>query len=89
MTNEEKGVVLEPCLLLTAKRAAMACGMSLRTWRRKDAAGQVPAAVLVGGGPTRRWRADELRRWTDAGCPSRAEWEEMQRSAASLTKKRR
>lgn len=54
-------------LLLTAKQAAQMCGMSLRTWRRKDAAGQVPAAVLVGGGPTKRLRVDELSQWCKAG----------------------
>jgi hypothetical protein len=74
-------------LLLTASQAAKMCSWSLRTWRRKDAAGQVPAAVLVGGGPTRRWRADELRRWCEAGCPPRAKWEEVRRSEAPSPRK--
>jgi hypothetical protein len=76
-------------LLLTAKQAAAVCGMSLRTWRRKDAAGQVPAAVLVGGGPTKRLRAEELRRWSEAGCPPRSQWEEIRQSEAPSPRKRR
>lgn len=78
MTNTDESKRPD-ALLLTAKQAAESCGMGLRTWRRKDAAGQIPAAVLVGGGPTRRWRVAELRRWTDVGCPPRAQWEEIQR----------
>ena len=34
-------------LLLTPRQAAVICGMSLRTWWRKDAAGQIPAPVTV------------------------------------------
>lgn len=64
-------------LLVSAKKAAAICGMSLRTWWRKDAAGQVPAAVTVGGSSTKRWRFEELRRWCEVGCPSRDNWELM------------
>jgi predicted DNA-binding transcriptional regulator AlpA len=64
-------------LLVSAKEAAAMCGMSLRTWWRKDAAGHVPAAVRIGGGSMKRWRLEELRGWCVAGCPSREEWEAM------------
>lgn len=53
------------------------CGMSLRTWWRKDAAGHVPAAVRIGGGSMKRWRVEELRHWCEAGCPPRKEWESI------------
>jgi excisionase family DNA binding protein len=50
--------------------------LSKRTVRRHDAAGKIPRAVRIGG--SKRFRADEVRDWLAAGCPSRAEWEQMQ-----------
>jgi len=67
-------------LLVSAKKAATICSMSLRTWWRKDAAGQVPAAVRIGGSSTKRWRLEELHRWSEAGCPSRDQWEQIKRA---------
>ncbi len=64
-------------LLVPAKEAAAMCGMSSRTWWRKDAAGDVPAPVRVGGSSTKRWRVDELGRWCESGCPPRARWEQI------------
>jgi predicted DNA-binding transcriptional regulator AlpA len=60
-------------LLLTAKRAAKVCGISLRTWRTYDSAGRIPRPVRIG----RRtlWRREELCNWVVAGCPRRDEWE--------------
>jgi predicted DNA-binding transcriptional regulator AlpA len=60
-------------LLLSAKRAAKVCGISLRTWRTYDSGGRIPKPVRIG----RRtlWRADELRAWVAASCPCRADWE--------------
>jgi predicted DNA-binding transcriptional regulator AlpA len=63
-------------LLLTAKQAASICGKSLRTWRTWDAAGWIPQPVRIGRSTL--WRVDELRRWVDAGCPRRTEWEQRQ-----------
>jgi predicted DNA-binding transcriptional regulator AlpA len=60
-------------LLLTAQQSAAACGKSVRTWRSWQSLGLIPAPVRVGKAVL--WRADELRRWIDAGCPRRAEWE--------------
>ena len=60
-------------LLVTAKQAAAMCGKSLRTWRTWDAAGWIPRPVRVGRSTL--WRLDELRRWVDADCPRRDEWE--------------
>jgi predicted DNA-binding transcriptional regulator AlpA len=60
-------------LLVSARVAAALCGVSLRQWWRWSAMGCVPAPVRIGS--TKRWRADELRRWAEAGCPCREEWE--------------
>jgi predicted DNA-binding transcriptional regulator AlpA len=62
-------------LLLSAREGAALCGVSLRQWWRWDASGSVPRAAVIGR--TKRWVADELRRWTVAGCPDRQTWEMM------------
>jgi predicted DNA-binding transcriptional regulator AlpA len=67
--------VLDP-LLLSAKQAAFLSGKSLRTWRAWDSAGWIPRPVRIGRSTL--WRSDELRRWVEAGCPRRAEWEARQ-----------
>lgn len=70
MTDVTRGS--EP-LLISARHAAMLCGVSLRTWRTRDAAGWIPRPVRVGRSVF--WRAEELRRWVEAGCPRREPWE--------------
>jgi hypothetical protein len=62
-----------PPLLVDAKAAAAMCSKSLRTWRTWDAAGWIPRPVRIGRSTL--WRALELGRWVDAGCPRRIEWE--------------
>ena len=62
-------------LLLSASEAAALCGSSVRQWWRLQASGKVPAPVMMGS--RKRWRRDDLRRWIDAGCPCRNEWESM------------
>jgi predicted DNA-binding transcriptional regulator AlpA len=61
-------------LLLPAEQAAALCAVSPATWYRMAAAGRCPAAIRLSRGCV-RWRADELREWIAAGCPSRREWE--------------
>jgi prophage regulatory protein len=68
-----------PALLLAARQAAALCGVSVATWWRWRAAGCCPAPVRVGG--CVRWRAEELREWTKAGCPPRSEWEALRAAA--------
>lgn len=70
--NEQPEPVASP-LLLTARQAAALCGRSLRTWRSWDSVGAVPRPMRIGR--SLMWRADELRRWVEAGCPDRAKWE--------------
>ena len=63
--------------LINAKRAAQLCGVSLRTWRTRDAAGLIPRAVRVGR--SLYWKFQELNEWVTADCPPRTEWELTQR----------
>ena len=63
-------------LLVNAKRAAALCGKSLRAWRCWDAFGLIPRPVRIKRSTL--WRLDELKRWIEAGCPRRAEWEARQ-----------
>jgi predicted DNA-binding transcriptional regulator AlpA len=65
-----------PRLMWTAGEAATACGFSLRTWWRLDSAGKIPAAVQFGR--SKRWSAETLRAWVEAGCPDRKRWESLQ-----------
>lgn len=63
-------------LLLSAKQAAMLCGMSLATWHRKNAAGLVPAPVRLGPGCV-RWSRRSLAEWVRLGCPNRKTFEAL------------
>jgi predicted DNA-binding transcriptional regulator AlpA len=60
-------------LLVRAPEAARLCGVSRATWHRLAAAGRTPAPVRLGGAVL--WRVDELRAWTEAGCPDRRTWD--------------
>jgi len=64
-------------LLLRDTEAAALCGLSRSGWRKAHSAGRVPLPVRIGRAC--RWRADELRRWCDAGCPNRDTWAAMKK----------
>ncbi len=66
-------ITTEP-IAVTAKQAATLVGISVRSWRRRHAAGECPAPVKLGGHIL--WNLSELREWVAAGCPSRARWSE-------------
>lgn len=66
-------VPAEPALLIDADEAAELLGVARATLYRLDAKGRIPRAVHLGR--LRRWSRAELRRWVDAGCPSRSRWE--------------
>lgn len=72
--NVDADALLQP-LAVNGPAAARLLGLSARTWRRLDAAGQVPQALRVGG--SRRWSVAELRDWIEAGCPARARWVQL------------
>jgi len=61
-------------MLIPAEIASAMCGLSVRTWRRLDATGKVPRAIVIGG-RIRRWNRAEVESWIEAGCPKRREWE--------------
>jgi len=46
---------------------------SLRSIRRLDATGEMPRGITVRG--RKCWRFADLERWTEMGCPARAEFE--------------
>lgn len=68
-----KETVSLPPLLLQAQEAANVARISRRQWDRMVSSGRAPAPVRLGR--LVRWRADELRAWVTAGCPSRDQWE--------------
>jgi predicted DNA-binding transcriptional regulator AlpA len=59
-------------LLLSARDLAKMLRFGVRTIRSMDAAGRLPAPLRIGGSV--RWRAEEIRDWTEAGCPDRETW---------------
>ena len=61
-------------ILISAEEAATLLGIGRRTFYRLHSSGRVPLPVRLGG--TVRWRLEELRRWTQAGCPPRRKWAE-------------
>lgn len=67
-----------------AQQVAEYLGYSLRKVRDDDAKGRIPAPVLFGR--LKRWDAQELARWGDSGCPPRAQWERIKRSALTVAK---
>jgi predicted DNA-binding transcriptional regulator AlpA len=69
-------LAVEP-LLLPAPAAAALSGISEATWYRLASAGRCPAPVRLSRGCV-RWRAEEVRRWIEAGCPDRRAWEAME-----------
>jgi predicted DNA-binding transcriptional regulator AlpA len=71
------GKPLSP-LLVPAEVAGSMCGRSEASWWRDHAAGRIPAPVKLGGRTL--WRVEELRRWVEGGCPSRAIWEMMEKA---------
>jgi len=59
--------------LLTSRQAAELCGIGERTLWRWSRSGIAPAPVRLAG-RTIRFRRDELRAWTKAGCPRMGKW---------------
>ena len=63
-------------LLIDARKLAGLLDVSLGTVERMKAAGDLPAHVVVSGN-CHRWRLEEIRRWVEAGCPPRKQWEAL------------
>lgn len=68
-----------PALLVDAKGAGAALGVSRSAFLRMHAQAAVPAPVTLGLGKFRRtlWAVRELSAWVAAGCPPRHEWAAM------------
>lgn len=66
-----------------AQDVAVYLGFSVRKVRDDDARGRLPAPVRFGR--LKRWDAEELARWCNAGCPARAQWDQMRRDAKDAT----
>lgn len=70
-TNRQRDAVQR--LGLTAEDVAAVLSVSPRHIWKLNATGAIPAPIRLGRAV--RWRADELRAWLAAGCPSREAWE--------------
>lgn len=57
-----------PPLMLRAKDAAKACGLSISTWYNLMSQGRIAPSLKIG--KARLWRADILRRWVLLDCPT-------------------
>lgn len=71
-------------LLVDANALAVTLSSSLRTIRRLDAAGRLPRPVRLGGRQV-RWTLDGpngIRRWIELGCPSRNQFEAIQKETS-------
>lgn len=76
---------VEPLLLDMAGLSRLLC-RSQASLYRDAAAGRLPAPVRLGGSV--RWRYSELVAWTEAGCPSRREWD-ARRAAGNASNRAR
>lgn len=62
-------------LMVDAEGAARLFAVSLRTWRRMDYRGRIPAGVTLV--QRKLWSVKTLENWRDLGCPSREEFERL------------
>jgi predicted DNA-binding transcriptional regulator AlpA len=71
-----EAVAAPPTALMDADEVARELRVSLRTVRRLDLTGQLPAPLKLGGihGRALRWRRMELLDWILAGAPPRDSW---------------
>ena len=67
-----------PTLAGDAAELALMIGVSERSIQTYDAAGLIPRPIRLAGRTL--WNVDEVRRWLDAGGPSRDEWELMKKA---------
>ena len=62
-------------LAVSARQVARLLSISERHVWKLDSSGRLPSPSRLGRAV--RWNVDELRRWQDAGCPVRDEWERI------------
>ncbi|MBC7818185.1 MAG: hypothetical protein IAG10_14960 [Planctomycetaceae bacterium] len=63
-----------PRLHVRADEGSEMSGVSLATWWRWDASGEIPQAVKIGG--VKLWAVRSLKLWSRWGCPNRREFVE-------------
>ncbi len=63
------------CLALASADVAKLLQVSERHISSLNSSGRLPRPIKLGRSV--RWNAAELKRWLDAGAPSRDEWEAM------------
>ena len=80
----DRAEVLAPAaiapLCTDAAGVAQMLDVSLRTVRRLDDAGRLPAALPLGR--SKRWAIGEIEDWIAAGSPPRRQWTAMRRRSA-------
>ena len=64
-----------PPLMLSAEDLASELGISVRTVRRLDLEGKLPAPVRIGRAV--RWPRQMIIGWIAAECPARRQWESI------------
>jgi excisionase family DNA binding protein len=64
----------QPAHLIDVQEVARRLGISDRTVWRLNSAGKLPKPITIGQ-KSKRWRADEIAAWVEAGCPDRKAWE--------------
>ena len=74
MSKNEAAPAIPP-LLLRAKDAAQACGLSVSTFYQLMAQGRTPPSLKLG--KARLWRADLLRKWVSMNCPTIEKFEAL------------
>jgi excisionase family DNA binding protein len=62
--------------LIQIDELAAKLGVSVRHVQSLNASGRLPRPVKLGR--STRWRAEEIQRWLQAGCPARDRWESKQ-----------
>jgi hypothetical protein len=78
-TAENVLVRIEP-LLVGIEGAASMLGISVTGFKGLDRTGQIgPLPVELGTCRRRLYSVGELRRWAEAGCPKRENWQMMKK----------
>ena len=74
-------------IAVEAATASGMFGMSVKSWNRMNREEQIPAPRKMRG--MFRWDVAELRAWTAAGCPVRADWTYRPNGSTKSSKSRR
>jgi len=69
-------------ILLSAADVCARLSIGVSCFYSMRRAGQFPLEAVRLGRRAVRWRADELRRWTDLGCPAIERWRLMNQRLA-------